>query len=255
MITPGLVSVTFRQLPPRELIALVVKAGLGAIEWGSDVHVPTGDLQRARQIGCQTREAGLAVAAYGSYYQAGQSMSDGVAFERVLETAMELGAPAIRVWAGSNGSDQTDEPQRALIMQDLRRIGDLAASAGVAIGTEFHPATLTDTNDSAVRLFEEVAHPNVHSYWQPPHGEPLQYCIEGLDALLPWLSNLHVFHWWPTLRQRHPLAVGEERWRCYLELVHESGRDHFALLEFVRDDSPQAFLEDAATLRRWLAAL
>ncbi len=43
MISPGLVSVTYRALPPAEIIALTAAAGLKGIEWAGDVHVPPND--------------------------------------------------------------------------------------------------------------------------------------------------------------------------------------------------------------------
>lgn len=64
MIEPGLVSVTFRQLCPDEIIELVRQARLGSIAWSGDVHVPLNDPDRARRIGRRTRSAGLEVAGY-----------------------------------------------------------------------------------------------------------------------------------------------------------------------------------------------
>lgn len=52
--------------------------------------------------------AGLRVVAYGSYYHVGCQGQEGIPnFEDVLETALELGAPLIRVWAGNTGSHET----------------------------------------------------------------------------------------------------------------------------------------------------
>src|SRR5690242_18609852 len=100
MVYSGLVSVTFRQLPPQQIVELAAQGGLAAIEWGGDVHVPHGELQTARRVLERTRQAGLQVAAYGSYYRVGVSPAQGLAFESVLETALALQAPTIRVWAG-----------------------------------------------------------------------------------------------------------------------------------------------------------
>ena len=46
IIKSGLVSITFRELNPLEIIRLVSKAGLDGIEWGGDVHVPHGDIKK-----------------------------------------------------------------------------------------------------------------------------------------------------------------------------------------------------------------
>ena len=253
MIQPGLVSVTFRKLSPAEIIALVKQAGLKGIEWGGDVHVPSGDLGRAREVRELTLENGLSVAAYGSYYRAGQSESAGMSFEQVLATAMELGAPTIRVWPGGAGSDATDEDGRWKIIQDLRRIAELASHARVTVSLEFHGGTLTDTNESASKLMVEVDHANVLLNWQPHNGEAAAECVHGLREVLPRVGNVHVFHWWPTANERHPLAAGLERWGQFWPLLRQAPGDRFALLEFVQGDDPAAFLRDAATLKAWLA--
>src|SRR3954469_7051647 len=103
----GLVSVTFRPLSPQHVVELVRQAKLDAIEWGGDIHVPHGDVAAAREVWTMTLDAGLAVAAYGSYYRAGVSETDGLPFARVLETAVQLAAPTIRVWAGSKASGES----------------------------------------------------------------------------------------------------------------------------------------------------
>jgi sugar phosphate isomerase/epimerase len=255
MIIPGLVSITFRPLSPEEVISLVVKAKLGAIEWGGDVHVPHGDLQRAAEVRRQTGEAGLAVSAYGSYYRLGDGEGKGPSFERVLETAVALGAPTIRVWAGGAGSKDTDEQTRSLVVSESRRIAEAASREGISVSYEYHGGTLTDTNESAAALLEEAGHPNLLTFWQPPNGASFDYCLAGLRRLLRLVTNIHVFHWWPTAADRRPLAEGAERWQPYLETIQAGGRDHFASLEFVRGDSAEAFMEDASTLLSWLESL
>ncbi|AKC82665.1 xylose isomerase [Verrucomicrobia bacterium IMCC26134] len=252
MIHPGLVSITFRKLCPLEIVELVRKADLRGIEWGGDIHVPHGDVARAREVRAITQEAGLRVAAYGSYYRAGSSESNGLAFRSVLDSAVELGAPTIRVWPGVKGSADVDENGRWNVIEDLRRIASLAAQVGVSITLEFHGGTLTDTNDSAAQLLVEVDHPNVFTGWQPHNGELTADCVNGLRAVLSRVSTLHVFHWWPTSRDRHPLAEGEARWSEFWRELRTLPDEHYALMEFVPDDTPEAFIRDASTLRKWL---
>lgn len=253
----GLVSITFRKLTPAEIIKLAAEAKLDGIEWGGDVHVPHGDLITARKVFGLTRDAGLAVAAYGSYYHAAPNVrgeNADLSFANVLETAKELDASTVRVWAGKSGSAQADEAYRAHVVEDLRRIGETAQNAGIGVSCEYHGGTLTDTNESAQALMQEVAHPNVRLYWQPSIGKPFEYCRDGLEAILPHLTNIHVFEW--AVREgkldQRPLAEGEAVWLEYLRLAETTGRKHWTLLEFVRDGSPGQFLEDAKTLKQML---
>lgn len=253
----GLVSITFRKLSPTQIVKLVAEAKLDGIEWGGDVHVPHGDLGAAREVLSLTQDSGLSVVAYGSYYRAGESENEGLPFGKVLETAKELNAPLIRVWAGKKESSHADESYHALVVKDLQRVGEMAQDSGITVSIEYHGNTLTDTNESAQALMRETAHPNVRLYWQPPNGKPFEYCYDGLKAILQHLTNLHVFYWSFAggQREQRPLAEGETVWLEYLGLSASIGHDIWALLEFVRGDSPEQFLEDAKTLRQWVASL
>jgi len=252
VLIPGLVSVTFRSLAPKEIIRLAVQAGVQTIEWGGDVHVPPGEINRAHEVGYWTREAGLMVSAYGSYYRLSGDWHGNTSFERVLASAVALGVPTIRVWAGTKGSSDCSPEERRAVIDDALRVAEMAARTGITISLEYHAGTLTDTRDSVRELLGELVHPNIEFFWQPPNGEPVEACVERLCDVLPRLRNIHVFHWWPTPRERHQLTEGEARWRTYIDIIRESGRSVDFLLEFVLNDSHGQFLDDAATLRRWL---
>jgi 3-dehydroshikimate dehydratase len=256
MIRSGLVSVTFRKLTARMIIDQMTRADLAGIEWGGDIHVPHGETRAAREVAQMTQDAGLLVAAYGSYYRTGVSEAEGLAFERVLETAVALGAPTVRVWAGNRGSADAGEAGRRAVIEDARRIAVLAHATGITVSFEYHRNTLTDTNTSAHRLLQEVGHPNIRTYWQPPVAMSPAECLQGLGAVSDYLTNAHVFQWVATtptaVADRRPLAEGAGVWRRYLAQIAATERDHFALLEFVRDDDPQQFLADARALNAWL---
>jgi 3-dehydroshikimate dehydratase len=238
-MVPGLVSVTFRQLTPAEIVALAVANGMAAIEWGGDVHVPTGELGTAREVAARCADAGIAVEAYGSYYRAAGD------FRPVLETALALDASRIRVWAGQRGS--AVESDRPAVVDSLRKAADLAAAEGVELAVEYHADTLTDTLPSALDLFGEV--PELKPYWQPPIGSSLQDALAALPALEPVAA--HVFSW-DDAGRRLPLAARADLWEPVLARLAALPGTRYALLEFVRDDDPGAFAEDAAVLREWL---
>ena len=251
MIRPGLVSVTFRKLTVEHIIRLAVEAKLEGIEWGGDIHVPHGDIARAKEAARLTREAGLAVASYGSYYRAGADPPEN--FGPVLDTAEAMGATMIRIWAGNVSSEQADAPCRGRVVADAIRIAGLAAERKVALAFEFHDGTLNDRPDASRQLLDAVAKPNLGTYWQPPVDMELDDCLASLRAALGRLANLHVYHWQGY--NRLALEQGQDRWRRYLELLSQTGREHWALLEFVANDDPDNLFADVAALRRWLREL
>ncbi len=247
MIRTGLVSITFRDLEPRRITDLVKEAGLEGIEWGGDVHVPHGDVRRAEEVAALTADAGLKVAAYGSYYAAGQDHGGANGFESILATALALNAPLIRIWAGEKGSGDADAAYRKMVRDDVMRVTKLSAEENIRVALEWHSGTLTDTLSSARDLLHAAPDANLTTFWQPLPGRLPDRCRDELTALIDRLSNLHVYHW-VNEAERRPLAEGADVWRRYFATARGC-ENQYALLEFVRDDSPEAFLEDANTLR------
>lgn len=246
MMKPGLVSVTFRSLPPGAIVEICRSNGLSSIEWGGDAHVLHGDEKTAGVVGELTRAAELSIAAYGSYYRL--ASPDGPDFATVLATAVALGAPVIRVWAGTCGSADASPGLRQKVADDALRCADLASARNVSIAYEFHDGTLTDSTDSALELLNATDHPFLKTLWQPPHGLPLQECLASLHLLAPRLQHVHVFHWWPDPSRRCPLEEGRNRWSAYIAALRQKGKDIPLLLEFVRGDSPASLQKDAKTL-------
>ena len=252
MMQPGLVSVTFKDRPCEDVIHYARKAELKAIEWHGRNHVPHGDLEVARRVGQSTRAAGLTVAAYGSYYVLGQSESRGLSFGTVLHTAEALEAPMIRVWAGHQDPDETSSRTRATILEESRRVADLAAEKRIRIIFEFHKDTLTRTGQSCAALLSDLDRANVGTYWQPVPELDVSRNLAQLHCVLPWLVGLHVFHWGPTDMDRHPLAQGAADWAQYLAMAQTCPGLLHVLLEFVKAGTVEQFNEDAATLHRLL---
>jgi sugar phosphate isomerase/epimerase len=251
----GLASVTFRKLSPEEILRIMARAGLACIEWGGDVHVPPGKLAAAGSIRRLTEDAGIAIAAYGSYYRLDASEREGLSFESVLETAIELNAPVIRVWAGDRGRLSARPEHYARTVEDALRIAGLAGAAGVKIAFEYHAGTFVDTIGEAGKFLAQAVHPAIYSLWQPPHGQSLDYCMKSLEGVLPRLHHLHVFHWWPDAARRMPLSAGEERWKHYLIALQARRPQCDLLLEFTVNDSPGQLYSDAACLLDWISSV
>ncbi|MFQ6163630.1 sugar phosphate isomerase/epimerase family protein [Sinorhizobium meliloti] len=251
---PALCTVTFRNLPAGEIVALAAKAKLAAIEWAGDVHVPPGDAYTARTVGYLCERAGLKTS-YGSYIA--PPTDDLSALAPALATAVALGASNIRIWPGARQRDSRvySPEERRAVANVIRDMATEAARHGVTVSLEYHPQSLTDETGSALSLIEAVAHPNVYLYWQPRPGLPLDDAVTEIARIGEHISHVHVFAW-DGDRNRLPLASAADYWQTALAAMPPSrwtGR-RFAMLEFVAGDDPGAFLADAATLRKILEA-
>lgn len=249
-IRPGLCSVTFRQLDPAAIVALAADAGLQAIEWGGDVHVPPGDTARAAEVARLTVDAGLAVASYGSYFRA----DAGEEITPVLDAAEALGADRIRVWAGRSGSAEATPAERSRVVDGLAAAARLAGARGISLALEFHRGTLADDAAQTLRVLDEVG-PHLSTYWQPSVAAPDDVAVAEYRRIADRVSAVHVFSWWPEA-ERLPLTARDGLWRGFADAVAAAPtppRD--ALLEFVPGDDPAALAGEAAALRAYLGGV
>ena len=257
MFKTGLVSISFRNLSPEEIVKMVAEAKLDAIEWGGDVHVSHGDMKKAEEVRKLTVNAGLECSSYGSYYRLGAAEKEEVSFISVLDSAEALGTPIIRVWAGNKASADADQEYRRIVMDDAVRIANLAEKRNIEVALEYHGGSLTDTNESAQKLMRELDHNNISTYWQPPNYMDFTKRLSGLKEILSHVSNIHVFHWQVTADgiERRPLEEGAENWQQYLQTISTTNKDHYALLEFFKDDAICQFQQDADSLKKMLLSL
>jgi sugar phosphate isomerase/epimerase len=250
---PALCSVTFRSMQPAEILQLCTSAGIHAVEWGGDVHVPPDDDARATAVREAGIAAGVAAVSYGSYVAPPQ---DGLAeFHAGLAMTRALGASNIRIWPGSRGRNSRDyaPAERARIAALIRVMAEEAAAARITVSLEYHPNSLTDDTSSAEALMAEIDHPNVFLYWQPRPGLMLAEALAEIRSIGVHVSHLHVFAW-DRARNRFPLEAYADYWRAILDAIPE-GRwtgQRFAMLEFVAGDAYEAFLNDSTCLRRLL---
>ena len=246
---------TYRQLSVEAVVRAAVEAGLRAVEWGGDVHVPHGDLACAERVRGLTLDAGLELGCYGSYLRLGGAQCHHSSDGEVLGTAAALGAPAVRIWAGTAGSEATSAGERLDAVQHCKSLADAAADVGLRLVLEYHADTLTDTAASALRLLDEVDRSNVELGWQPPNHLDFAGRRANLAAVVGRIADVHVFHW--TQRTdggiaRHPLAGAADDWAAYLSDIARGGGQRTrrrVMLEFVPGDDPGVLVEEAETLR------
>jgi sugar phosphate isomerase/epimerase len=257
-IAPGLCSITFRSLTPEDVIDLAERAGVQGIEWGADVHAAPGGGADVAALGQRTRDAGLAVASYGSYL--GMAPSSDAQIDAVLDSAEALGAPMVRIWAELGVTPDSAADDRRRVSEHTAVLVDRIAERGLVATLEFHPGTLTETAWSANELLDAVARSELRTHWQPDPSLAPGTALAELSAVTAHLAHLHVFAWGTGgIDDRRPLADGAALWVPALELAGREGAavpgDRYALCEYVRGDDPEQFVADARVLRSWIDAI
>ena len=109
--TLGLVSISFRQHSPKEIIKAVKNAGLACIEWGSDVHAPCKDLERLNEIAALQKEYGISCSSYGTYFRLGDTPIEELT--DYINAAKILGTKIIRLWCGTKSGDEMTDAEKS----------------------------------------------------------------------------------------------------------------------------------------------
>ncbi len=238
----GLVSISFREKSPEELVAAMTRCGLTHIEWGSDVHAPVADEGRLRELAALCRRNGITVSSYGTYFRIGDNRP--LELVPYIRAARLLGTHILRLWCGTKGYARYSADELAALLADCRVIAALAEENGVTVCMECHNHTVTDCPEGAAALMQAVDSGHFRMYWQPNQYRTAEENRRYAAYIAPYTEILHVFHW--VGDERFPLAEGAADWQAYLRCF-PAGIP--LLLEFMPDDRLETLERETRTLR------
>ena len=238
----GLVSVSFRQHSPKEILEVTKAAGLSCIEWGSDVHAPCHDTERLKEIAALQKEYGIVCSSYGTYFRLGETPIEEL--ETYIQAAKILGTDLLRLWCGvKSGKDMTNEERDALL-EVCGTAAKVAEANGVTLCLECHKGTFTESPDDAVWLMETVNSPHFRMYWQPFQWQNVDENIINAKKIAPYAEHIHVFNW--RGKEKLPLGEAVEEWQSYLK---QFSKPSTLLLEFMPDNEISTLPLEAEALR------
>ena len=241
--TLGLVSVSFRNNSPREIVEAVRKSNLEVIEWGSDIHAPYNDIDRLTEIAALQNEYGIKCSSYGTYFCLG--VTPIYELEGYINAAKILGTNILRLWCSNeNGADMTKDKRTALV-EDCRKAAKLAEAHNVTLCLECHQKTFTERYEDTVWLMNEINSPSFRMFWQPFQWQTVSENVEGSRKLAPYTEHLHVFYW--RFDEKLPLAYGIDDWCAYLK---EFTAPRTLLLEFMPNGGIDELPNEADALRK-----
>jgi len=241
----GLVSVTFRNEDIPTVFEYAKKAGIDGIEWSVlENHVSEGDGEKCSLIKKLSSETGIEILSLASYCY----MDDFCECEKSLETAILLSAPLIRIWAGRRGSAECSMEEYERIVENTTKMARLAKEHSINLAFEYHPNTLTDEADSAVKLIKRIKLENVGLYWQIRPDLTPDENRASLKKVKPYLlGNIHLSNL-DAAKGYMPL---DEIFSDLCAIFHgERIPDADLLVEFVKGEAPESLIADASTIRK-----
>ena len=242
MLELGLVSVSFRDRSPSEIIRAAARCGLSCIEWGSDVHAPCGDAGRLKSIKAECDGAGIRCRSYGTYFRIGENSPEEIF--RYISAAKLLGAEILRLWCGGKSALEYPAAEKKALFEECRRLARAAEKENVKLCLECHINTFTDTLSETLELLESVNSPAFGMYWQPNQYKSEDENYEYAKAVCRRAEIVHAFNW--QGEKKLPLALAGQTWRRYLSLF--PGKT--VLLEFMPDGRIESLAEEAEALKK-----
>lgn len=248
MFHPGLVSISFREHSPEEIISAAERNRLRFIEWGSDVHAPRQEDARLTEITTLQAESTISCCSYGSYFRLGFTPLEEL--PEYIRAAKHLGTRIIRIWAGRKKASDCSPEERQAFLALCTQAAEIAREQDVVLCLECHRRSYTETNEGALELMEHVSSPHFRMYWQPNPDISVDENLSYIRSLREYITHIHVFHW--VGDRRLPLKDGLAIWEKYLS---EFKGDHHLLLEFMPDDRIESLSEEAAALHELIRRL
>ena len=241
--TLGLVSVSFRDRTPEEILQAMRQAGLTVIEWGSDIHAPCTDTTRLAEIATLQKEHGITCCSYGTYFKFGKTPLDELG--HYITAAKMLGTDILRLWCGRKSGAEMNEQEKNTLLAECRAAAQIAEQHNVTLCMECHQKTFTERVADAVWLIEEVNSPHFKMYWQPFQWQTVEENVQNAQKIAPFAAHVHVFNW--KGEDKLPLAAATEEWRAYLAAFPTP---RTLLLEFMPNGTLDELSAEAAALKQ-----
>ena len=237
----GLVSISFRENSPEEIMEAVKRAGLTCVEWGSDVHAPCNDLDKLNKIVELQNKYGISCSSYGTYFRLGSDSIDDL--QNYIDAAKVLGTDILRLWCGDRLSASYTEDEKEALYSDCIKAAEIAETNNVILCMECHRNSYTETVDGMLDLMKAVDSPNFRMYWQPNQFRTDEENFRYAELVLPYCKVVHVFNW--KGEDRFPMSEGVSIWKEYVKIL--DGVDTY-LLEFMPDDNIESLGKEASAL-------
>lgn len=238
----GLVSVSFRQHTPEEIVKAAKSAGLSCIEWGSDIHAPCKDSERLKEIVSLQEKYGIFCSSYGTYFRLGQNSLDEL--DDYINAAKMLGTRILRLWCGSESGKNMTAEERERLFSECRRAAEIAENNDVILCMECHCGTFTENPEDTEILMKTVNSPCFRMYWQPFQWLDTDGSMAAAEITAPYTEHIHVFNWKGA--ERFSLNDGIDDWHRYLTAFPAP---RTLLLEFMPDDNIETLPVEAEALK------
>ena len=241
----GLCSVTFRKKSVEEIIEIAKKSGIGYIEWGGDVHVKTTEDAERVKILCDKEN--IKISSYGSYFNSADYNEDN--WVSVCKITKAMSASSVRIWLGRKDSEKTDNSEYLTLLENMKKMCDIAASYGLLVCPECHDNTFNNNTDAVLRFKKDLQRENFRTYFQSRYFR-MEYDLDRIDRTFDFTENVHVSY--RDLKKEQRFRKKDKNYLdTLLKKLNEKNFGGIVMVEFVSGDREKAFYKDIEKLKSY----
>ncbi len=238
----GLVSISFRNHTPEEILKAMKKADLSVIEWGSDVHAPCDDFKKIKEIVALQEKYQIKCCSYGTYFRMGTNKPEEII--PYISAAKALGTNVLRIWCGCSCPEKCKKCGKHNLLGEAQQLAEIAEKENVILCLECHHSTYTEDLNPISEMLKKINSPNFQMYWQPNQYKDFNTNIYYAEKIASYVKIVHVFNW--DGDNRLPLNNAVDTWREYLKVI---GKEIPLLLEFMPDGDINSLNTEADALK------
>ncbi len=241
----GLCSVTFRKKSAEEVIEIAKNAGVDYIEWGGDIHVKT--VEDALRVKALCDNAGIKISSYGSYFNSADYSEE--KWILVCEISKAMGASSVRIWLGKKDSEKTDSSEYLTLLENTKKMCDIAAGYGLVVCPECHDNTFNNNTDAFLRFMKELQKDNFKTYFQSRYFR-MEYDLDRINRTFDFTENVHI-----SYRDLKKEQLFRKKDRNYLDTLLKKLKsksfDGVVMIEFVDFDSKFVLYRNVRKLKSY----
>ncbi len=241
----GLCSVTFRKKSAEEIVRIAANAAVDYIEWGGDVHVKT--LEDAKKVKALCDGADIKISSYGSYFNS--AVYDEDKWRDTCRITKVMGAQSIRIWLGKKNSQVTSDKEYGMLVENTKRMCDIAAEYGLTVCPECHGNTFNNNTDAILRFIKELQKDNFKTYFQSRYFR-MEYDLDRIDRTYPYIKDVHI-----SYRDLKREQLFRKKDKNYLDILLKKLKEKdfkgIVMVEFVSSNSEKQLYKDIDKLKNY----
>ena len=160
-----------------------------------------------------------------------------------------MSAESIRIWLGKKNSQVTSEDAYKHLVENTKKMCDIAAEYGLIVCPECHDNTFNNNTDAILRFIGDLQRDNFKTYFQSRYFR-MEYDLDRIDRTYDYIKDVHVSY--RDLKREQLFRKKDKNYLdALLKKLKSKGFDGIVMIEFVSGSNEKNFTKDTKKLKSY----